>query len=120
MKFYYKKKVSQTLAVILTYVYRKNDLKSFCGHNSQEILNKLVEIGLLRVHSSKREIFYFLTEKSKGFKAIDLAKEYLWAYYNVDLHLRKNGKRFIFCFDQSLPSGKGLVEIAQAIKKCYV
>ena len=77
MKFYYKKKISQTLAVILVYVYRKNDFKSFCGHNSQDILKKLVEIGLLKVHFSKRGVFYFLTEKAKGFKAIDLAKEYL-------------------------------------------
>lgn len=111
---------SATMAAILVYIYRKEELFSHCGKYAQNVIDGLVNIELVKKVSSKKGIFYFKTEKSENFKAIDFAKEYLWAFHNVSERLTKQGKKYILCFDSSLPNGKDLIEIEEAIKKNYI
>ncbi|MBW6487482.1 hypothetical protein [Sulfurimonas sp.] len=111
---------SATVVAILAYIYRKENLLSQCGRYAQNVIDGLVDLGLIKKVISKKGIFYFKTEKAQNFKAIDFAKEYLWAFHNVSERLSKHGKKYILCFDSSLPNGKDLVEIEEAMKKNYI
>ena len=111
---------SATMTAILAFVYRKENLLSQCGRYASSVLDGLMSLNLVKKVESKKGTYYFKTEKSENFKAIDFAKEYLWAFHNTSERTIKQGKRFIFCFDKSLPNGKGLVEIEEAIKKNMV
>lgn len=111
---------SATLVAVLAFVYRKENLLSQCGRYANSVLDGLTELGLIKQVNSKKGTFYFKTEKSENFKAIDFAKEYLWAFHNASKRTIKQGKRYILCFDKSLPNGRGLVEIEEAIKKNMV
>lgn len=111
---------SATLVAVLAYIYRKDNLLSQCGKYAQNVIDGLVNLGLVKKVSSKKGIFYFKTEKSENFKAIDFAKEYLWAFHNTSERTIRRGERCILCFDKSLPDGKALVEIEEAIKKNYI
>jgi len=102
---------------ILTYVYRKKFLQS---RYSERVILGLISLNLVKKVDSKKGIFYFKTEKSKDFKAIDFAKEFLWAFHNPDNRKDINGKQYIFCYDQEIESGRGLVLIDEAIKKGYI
>ncbi len=117
-------KVSPTLLSILYYVFRKENIYKRIAHHidySDAVVDGLVELGLLKkVISRKKGTFFFTTEKSKNFKAIDLAKEYLWAFHNSFKREKKEDKRLIYCFSNDIPNGKGLVEINEAIGKCYI
>ncbi|MFA6195267.1 MAG: hypothetical protein WC656_01330 [Sulfurimonas sp.] len=115
-----KKNSSATIAAVLAYVYRKEELISQCGRYGEHVINGLVELGLVKKVVSKKDNFYFKTEKSEAFKALDFAKEFLWAYHNAIDRRIQNGKKFILCFDATLPTGQGLVEIEEAIKKNYI
>lgn len=111
---------SATMVAILVYIYRKEELLSHCGKYAQNVIDGLANLELVKKVSSKKGIFYFKTEKSENFKAIDFAKEYLWAFHNVSERLVKQGKRYILCFDKSLPNGRDMVEIEEAIKRKYI
>lgn len=111
---------SATIIAVLAYIYRKENLLSQCGRYAQNVIDGLIELELIKKVSSKRGIFYFKTEKSENFKAIDFAKEYLWSFHNVSERLTKQGKKYILCFDSSLPNGKDMVEIEEAIKKNFI
>lgn len=110
---------SATLVAILAYIYRKENLLSQCGRYAQKVIDGLVDLGLIKKVISKKGTFYFKTEKSENFKAIDFAKEYLWAFHNVSERSIKQGKRYILCYDNSLPNGRDMVEIEEAVKKNY-
>jgi uncharacterized protein (DUF3820 family) len=111
---------SSTLVAVLGFVYRKKELLSQCGGYSDRVIKGLIQLGLLKKVSNKRDTYFFTTAKSKSYKAIDLAKEFLWKFHNPDFNQIKDGKKLILCFDSSLDGGKGLVEIGEAIKKNYV
>lgn len=115
-----KKSSSATIAAVLAYVYRKEEMISQCGRYGETVINGLIELGLVKKVVSKKDTFYFKTEKSESFKALDFAKEFLWAYHNVIYRCIKNGKKHILCFDEAIPTGQGLVEIEEAIKKNYI
>lgn len=119
-KYISKQNTSATVAAVLTYVYRKEELLSQCGRYGESVINGLVELGLVKKVPSKKDIFYFKTEKSENFKAIDFAKEFLWAFHNASERAIKQGKRYILCFDESLPNGRDLVEVEEAIIKHYL
>lgn len=114
------KRSSATIAAVLYYVYRKHELFSQCGRRGETVINGLEELGLIKKVLSKKGTFYFKTDRSKNFKAIDFAKEFLWAFHNSLDRQIKNNKKYILCFDQEIETGHGLVEIEEAIKKCYV
>ncbi len=117
-KFHTLKKSSHTLDSILFYVYRKNKT---VGRYSKRVVDGLIDLGLLkRVESKTKGTFYFVTDKAKGLRAIDLAKEFLWNFHNPTDRAVKDGKKLIYCFDNEIPNGNGLVEVEHAIKKCYV
>lgn len=111
---------SATLVAVLAYIYRKENLLSQCGRYANNVMEGLKELGLIKQVNSKKGTFYFKTEKAQDFKAIDFAKEYLWAFHNASERTIKQGKRYILCFDKSLPNGKDLVELEEAIKKNIV
>lgn len=108
------------MAAVLAYIYRKEELLSQCGRYGERVIDGLVELGLVKKVSSKKGTFYFKTEKSETFKTIEFAKEFLWAYHNTIYRQIQNGKKYILCFDSTLPAGQGLVEIEEAIKKNYI
>lgn len=111
---------SATLVAILAFIYRKENLLSQCGRYANSVMEGLLSLNLVKKVQSLKGTFYFKTEKSKNFKAIDFAKEYLWAFHNTSERKIKQGNRYILCFDKSLPNGKDLVEIEEAIKKNIV
>jgi len=111
---------SATLVAILAYIYRKDNLLSQCGRYAESVISGLCSLNLIKKVSSKKGTFYFKTEKAQDFKAIDFAKEYLWAFHNTSERTIKQGKRYILCFDKSLPNGRDLVELEDAIKKNYI
>lgn len=74
-----QKNISPTIAAILGYIYRKQKMVSFSGRYGQGVIAALVEMGLVKVTNQG----YYKTEISKEFKAMDFAKEYLWAFHNV-------------------------------------
>jgi hypothetical protein len=111
---------SATLVAVLAFVYRKENLLSQCGRYASSVTDGLLSLNLVKQVQSKKGTYYFKTEKSENFKAIDFAKEYLWAFHNASERAIKQGKRYILCFDKTLPDGKGLVEIEEAIKKNYI
>lgn len=114
-------KSSATLEAILYFVYRKDELSRRIGRYSERVVNGLIDLGLLkRVESKTKGTFYFVTDKAKGLRAIDLAKEFLWNYHNPTDRVKKHNKKLIYCFDSELPNGSGLIEVEMAIKKCYV
>lgn len=108
---------SATLVAVLAYIYRKENLLSQCGRYANSVLDGLVSLNLVKKVQSPKGTFYFKTEKAQDFKAIDFAKEYLWAFHNASERAIKQGKRYILCFDKSLPNGRDLVELEEAIKK---
>jgi len=109
-------KSSTTLDAVLAYIYRKENLKNRCGKYADMVINGLVELDLVKKVTTK-ETFYFKTEKSKNFKAIDFAKEFLWAYHNTENRILKDGEKYIYCFDESIKDGRGLIQIENAIKR---
>jgi hypothetical protein len=111
---------SATLVAVLAYIYRKENLFSQCGRYANSVIEGLASLNLVKKVESKKGTFYFKTEKSENFKAIDFAKEYLWAFHNASERAIKQGKRYILCFDKSLPNGKDLVELEEAIKRNIV
>ena len=113
-------KSSATIDAVLGYIYRKEDLLSRCGKYADNVIDGLVDLGLIKKVLSKKSTFYFKTEKAQNFKAIDFAKEFLWAFHNSLDRQIKNNKRFILCFDKDIKTGHGLVDIDIAIKKGYV
>lgn len=113
------RKTSPTISAILAYIYRKDDLLSQCGEYAKKVIEGLEALNMIKKVSHNKGIFYFKTEKSESFKAIDFAKEYLWAFHNVSERSIIQGKRYILCFDSSLPNGRDMVGIEEAIKKCY-
>jgi hypothetical protein len=119
-KYISKQNTSATVAAVLTYVYRKEELFSQCGRYGERVIDGLVELGLVKKVSSNKGIFYFKTEKSETFKALDFAKEFLWAFHNTPERIINHGKKYILCFDESLPNGRDLVEIEEAIIKHYL
>lgn len=121
MKRYIQNKASSaTLAAVLAYVYRKDDLLSLCGRYGENVMVGLVDLGLVKKVDSQKGTFYFKTEKAENFKAVDFAKEFLWAFHNSLDRQIQNNKRLILCFDKEIDSGQGLVDIETAIKKGYV
>ena len=115
-----KKSSSATIDAVLVFIYRKEELISQCGRYGETVINGLIELGLVKKVVSKKDTFYFKTEKSEAFKALDFAKEFLWAYHNIADRCYRNGKKHILCFDETLPTGRGFVEIEEAIKKNYI
>ncbi len=113
-------KSSSTLDAVLAYVYRKEDLLRRCGNYANTVVDGLVDLGLVKKVTTKKDTFFFKTDKAQNFKAIDFAKEFLWAYHNSIDRQIQNTKRFILCFDKDLPNGCKLVEIEEAVKKGYV
>ncbi|WP_294963409.1 hypothetical protein [Sulfurimonas sp.] len=114
------KSSSATVSSVLYYVYRKEDLFSQCGRYGEAVIKGLEELGLIKKVLSKKGTFYFKTDKSKDFKAVDFAKEYLWNFHNSIDRKITNGKKYILCFNKNIEAGHKLVEIDEAIKKCYV
>ena len=113
------KKRSATLDAVLTFIYRKEILLSNVRY-ANSVIKGLLDLNLVKKVFSKKGTFYFKTDKAESFKAIDFAKEYLWAYHNpIDRQL-KNDRKLILCFDNEIKTGHGLVEIDKAIKKGYV
>lgn len=113
-------KSSATVDAILAYIYRKNDLINRCGTYADRVIDGLIDLGLLKKVLSKKGTFYFKTDKAQNYKAVDFAKEFLWAYHNPLDRQEQNGKKLILCFDKEINDGHGLVDIELAIKKCYV
>jgi len=114
------KKSSHTLDSILASIYRKHDLLGRCGRYAETVINGLVDLQLVKKVISKKGTFYFKTDKSENFKAIDFAKAFLWAYHNPLDREIQNNKKLILCFDNEIKTGHGLVEIEIAIKKGFV
>ena len=114
------KKSSATVDAILAYIYRKEDLLNRCGRYAESVISGLVDLGLVKKVLSKKGTFYFKTDKAKNYKAIDFAKEFLWAFHNSIDRQIKNHKKYILCFDKNIETGNGLVDIDDAIKKGYV
>ena len=114
------KKTSHTLDAILANIYQKHSLKSHCGRYADSVMSGIVSLGLVKKVVSKKGTYYFKTEKSKNFKAIDFAKEFLWFFHNSSLRVKKNGERFIYCYDEEIDNGSGLVDLEKAIKRGYV
>jgi len=110
------KKSSATLDAILGYVYRKKELLNRCGRYANSVIDGLCELGLLKEVQTKKDTFYFSTDKAKNFKAIDFAKEFLLAFHNST---ERNDEK-ILVFDSELPNGNALVEVTEAIKKGMV
>jgi hypothetical protein len=115
-----KYSTSATLVAVLAHIYRKENLLSQCGRYAESVISGLCSLNLIKKVSSRKGTYYFKTERAQDFKAIDFAKEYLWAFHNVSDRAIKQGKRYILCFDDSLPNGMDLVELEEAIKKNMV
>jgi len=114
------KNSSATLDSVLVFIYQKQNLISRCGRYADTVIQGLIDLKLIKKVISKKGTFYFKTEKSQNFKAIDFAKEFLWAFHNpIDREIQNN-KRFILCFDKEIDTGSELVDIDYAIKKAYV
>ena len=113
-------KSSPTLDAVLAYVYRKENLVKRCGRYADKVIDGLIDLGLVEKVLSKKGTFYFKTQKAKTFKAIDFAKEFLWAFHNTDFRKIINGKKYILCFNDDIEKGSGLIEINIALKKGYV
>jgi len=116
-KRYRKKKYdissqSDTINSILALVYRKNCINR-CGEN---IVDGLEKLGLLKKVISKKGTFYFKTEKSESFTTFDFAEEYLWNFHNPSKKSIVNNEKFIFCYSKKLSTGRGLVNIKEAIQ----
>lgn len=108
---------SPVLSTILYYVYRKHDSAKLIG---EEMIDKLVNMGLLKKVTSKGINYYFKEPRAQTYRAIDLAKEYLWEHWNPQFRKEVDGKKHIYCFSSKIENGRGLVEIETAIKKGIV
>jgi len=97
---------SHILSSVLYKIYRKNGR---CPY--EDIGERLVDIGFL----AKVDNNYISTEKSKEFKAVDFAKEFLWEYWNKPNRKLIDSQRFIYCYSDKLPNGRGLVSIDEAL-----
>lgn len=113
-------KHSPTVDAVLAYIYQKQDLLSRCGEYASRVIEGLVDLGLVKKVDSKKGTFYFKTDKSLGFKAIDFAKEFVWAYHNPTERTVQDNHKMILCFDNEIDSGHGLVDIEKAIRRAYV
>ena len=109
-------KRSATLDAVLAYIYRKEHLRNRCGRYAKSVIDGLEKIGLVKKVESKKGIYYFSTDKSRNFKAIDFAKEFLLAFHNTEF---RDGNK-ILVFDGDIPNGSGLIEVTEAIKQGYV
>lgn len=109
---------SPVMETILHFIYRKKT-KNFYD---TKIVNELVELGYLKkVVSKDGLVFYFKTEKSRDFKAMDFAREYLWNCWNPTARkIDAEGNRYVYCYSDKVPSGKGLVPIDEAVKRFIV
>lgn len=107
---------STTLSAILHYVYRKDDY--IVGRYGDSVIEGLIKLELIEKVTTNKDTFYFL--KDKSMKAIDLAMNFLWNFHNVEERQEINNQLFIYCFDKSLPNGRGLVEIKKAIRQKIV
>lgn len=114
------KQSSHTLDSVLGYIYRKQHLLDRCGKYATTVIEGLVDLKLVKKVLSKKGTFYFKTEKSENFKAVDFAEAFLWAYHNPLDRTTQNNKKLILCFDKDIEAGHGLVEIGDAIKKGFV
>ena len=105
---------SRTLLTVLRNIYRKglpvND------RYEKIVIDGLEHLGLIKKVSSQKGLFFFKTEKSENFKAVDFAIEFLWNFHNVEKRTMINNKRFILCYDSSFETGQKLIEIKEAIK----
>ena len=105
---------SRTLTAVLSSISRK-------GLSSNERYEKMVtegleQLGLIKKIASPKGLFFFKTEKSNNFKAIDFAMEFLWNFHNVERRAVIDGKRHIFCYDSHFENGQKMVEIKEALK----
>ena len=116
----YTTESSSTIDAVLAYIYRKQDLLNCCGRYAETVINGLVELNYIKKITSPKGTFYFKTDKSQNFKAIDFAKQYLWAYHNTEFRKIIDGKRYILCFHSDIQNGSGLIEVSVALGKGYV
>jgi len=120
MKLHQREKSSPTLDAVLAFVYRKQDLLSRCGRYADNVIDGLINLKLLKKVQNTKGTFYFSTDKAKSFKAIDFAKEFLWANHNSSQRVTSGAKKMILCFDSEFKTGQDLVDIEKAIRKGYV
>ncbi len=113
-------KHSPTVDAVLAYIYRKQDLLSRCGKYAEKVIDGLVDLGLVKKVDSRKGIFYFKTDRATSFKAVDFAREFLWAYHNPTDRTIQNNHKMILCFDNEIETGHGLVDIDKAIRRAYV
>jgi len=113
-------KTSHSVDAVLAYIYRKEDALNRCGRYAKNVIEGLLKLDYIKKVSSKKGTYYFKTEKSQHFKAIDFAKEYLWNFHNAEYRQVINGKKYILCFNDDIEKGSGLIEINTALKKGYV
>lgn len=105
---------SRTLLTVLRNVYRKgvpvND------RYEKTVMDGLEKLNLVKKVSSKKGVFFFKTEKSNNFKAIDFAIEFLWNFHNAEKRTIIDDQRYILCYDSYFENGQKLVEIKEAVK----
>ena len=101
---------------ILALVFRKDCPNPY----GTTVVDGLIELGLLKKVVSQKGTFYFKTEKSESFTTNDLVVEYLWSYWNKDKREIRDNKRFIYCYSSKIETGRGLVEINEALEKGIV
>lgn len=116
----YHSETSHTLDAVLAYIYRKEHALNRCGRYAENVIEGLLKLDYIKKVSSPKGTFYFKTEKSQQFKAIDFAKEYLWHFHNPEFKKIIHNKRYILCFDGDFENNSELVEINEALGKGYV
>lgn len=109
---------SRTLISVLHSIYRK-DL-STNDRYEKTVMEGLVELELVKKVVSPKGLYYFKTEKSKNFKPIDFAIEFLWNFHNARYRKIIDGVKYILCYDSAFDTGKSLVEVKEAILKKIV
>lgn len=114
MKFITLNPESRTLAAVLRNIYKKGLPSN--DRYEKTVLEGLVELNVIKRVDSRKGLFFFKTEKSENFKAVDFAIEFLWNFHNVEKRTMIDNKRFILCYDSSFEPGQKLIEIKEAIK----
>lgn len=109
---------SRTLISVLHSIYRK-DLP-INDRYEKTVMNGLIELQLVKKVISPKGLYYFKTEKSKNFKPIDFAIEFLWNFHNAKYRKMIDGMKYILCYDSTFETGKSLVEVKEAILKRIV
>ncbi len=110
---------SPVLQTILHFIYRKKKQKRTYD---EKVVQDLIRLGYLKKVTSKDGVvYYFKTESSRDFTAMDFAREYLWEFWNKDKRkIDAEGNRYVYCYSDKVPSGKGLVPIDEAVKRFIV